>query len=231
MLLTFGEAAGEHKQSMTAAIGEVKAFFAEMGIRPIGYASMELVLYTDESTWVPDELFTPSLTRQYLKLVGGKGYPVMICNSKAIASTSVFVANEPLATAFKVALPGLNVVNQHAKLVGLAGRSNGRAVVATHWRQGRVDVACFRNGHYLYCNTLMYSNDADALYRIIEVVKTFKLEGKNTELLMLGEVDRERYALMCPYFPLATLYNGEAVQYINPEFRKVHTYRHALILM
>ena len=231
VLLTFGEAEGQHRQSMTTAIGEVKTFFAEMNIRPIGYAAMELVMCSDESTWVPDELFTPSLTRQYLKLVGGKGFPVLTASSKAIASTAVFVANEQLATAFKVALPGLNVVNQHVKLSSLSGKSVGKALVAIHWRMGRVDVACFRIGRYLYGNTLHFTGDAEVVYRVVELMKVMKLEGENTEVLMLGEVDRRRYARLAPYFPVVSLYGGEAVHYSNPEFRSLHTYRHALILM
>lgn len=231
VLLTFGEAEGMHQSSMTGAIGEIKAFFAEVGLPPLGYAAMELVVLSDENVWVPNELFSPSLTRQYLKLVGGKGFSVMTSVSKALSSTSVFTADDQLATAFKVALPGLNVVNQHVKLSELACRSADHAVLALHWREGRVDVAGCRDGQYLYGNTLSFSSEEDALFRVIEVMKAFKCEGAGTEVLMMGEVDRERYRRFCPYFPVATLYTGEAVNYLNPAFKRLHTYRHALLFI
>lgn len=230
-LLTFGEAEGGHAKVMTAAIADVKAFFAEVGIRPLGYKSMELIVMSDNCTWVPNELYSSAANRQYLHLVGCDAVSVMSTPCDALASTAVYEANDQLAMGFKVALPGLVVMNQHVKMVQLAPRSVDHPVLFTHWRQGRVDVAAFRDGRYIYGNTLRFDSGDEIRFRIVEVMKTFGIESPNTELMMCGDVDRELFARLRPYFPATTLYTGNAARYSNPAFKGLHTYRHALILM
>ena len=231
MILTFGEAEGEHAKGMTAAIADIKAFFAEAGIRPLGYKSMELIVISDHSTWVPDELYSSAANRQYLRLVGGDAGSVMATPCHALNSTAVYSANDQLAMAFKVALPGLVVMNQHVKLVQLAPRSTSHPVIISNWREGRVDVAAYRDGRYIYGNTLAFDTHDEARFRIVEVMKTFGIEGTSTELLICGDANRELFAQLRPYFPTTTLYTGNANRFINPAFKGLHTYRHALILM
>lgn len=232
VLLTFGEAEGVHASSMTGVMADVKAFFASVGIRPLGYASMELIVLSDENVWVPDELYTPSANRQYLKLVGSTAATVMATPCKALASTAVYVASDSLATAFKVALPGLSVVNQHVKLatLGFERRSENHPVLVTHWREGVIDFAAFRDGRYIFGNTVRFASDSEAQFHTVEVLKSFGLENADTEMLMCGEVSRERFALLRPYFPMASLYTGSHTSFLNPAFKTLHTYKNALIL-
>lgn len=229
MLLTFGEAEGHHAATMTGVMADVKAFFASAGIRPLGYAAMELIVLTDESTWVPDELYSSMANRNYLKLVGSTPDMLMTYHSKALAATAVFAANEQVVTAFKVAMPGVTVMHQHAKMAQMAPRSADHPVLMAHWRKGRVDLAAFRDGRYLYGNTLRHTDDSEAVYHTVEVMKCYNLEEPGTELLVCGDVNRDRYALLTPYFPKATLFNGNYKA--SPELRGLHTYRHALLLM
>ena len=228
-LLTFGEAVGTHSLTMTGVMADVKAFFASVGIRPLGYASMELVVLSNESTWVPDELYSSLSNRKYLQLVGSNPEGIMTCHSRALASTAVFATDEQLVTAFKVAMPGIAVMHQHAKMAALAPAFASRPTLMVHWRQGRVDVAAFRGGRYVYGNTLSFNYDSEAIYHIVEVMKSYELEGQDTELLVCGDVDRKRYALLRPYFPKTALYNGTC-RIEAPELSSLHTYRHALIL-
>lgn len=231
VLLTYGEAEGRHAFTMTGVMADVKAFFATASIRPLGYASMELIVLSDESTWVPDELYSSVNNRQYLRLVGSSPDMLMTCHSQALASTAVFAANEQVVTAFKVAMPGVSVMHQHAKMAQLAPLSTGRPMLLAHWRQGRVDIAAFHDGRYLYGNTIRFTNADEAIYHLVEVMKTYNLESPDTELMLCGDVNRDLYAQMRPYFPKVTLFNGTVNQYQNPEFKTLHTYRHALILM
>lgn len=232
VLLTFGEAEGVHAGSMTGIMADVKAFFSTVGIRALGYRSMELVLLSNESVWVPDELYSAASNRQYLKLVGSEAITLMTAPCKALASTAVFAASDAMAMAFKVALPCLTVVNQHVKLasMGLEKRSDKHPLLLTHWREKVIDFAAFRDGHYIYGNTIPFKDDNEALFHTLEVLKSFGLENANTELLMCGEVGRERFAMLRPYFPVATLYTGRHTSFLNPAFKTLHTYRNALIL-
>lgn len=230
-LLTFGEAEGSHAATMTSVMADVKAFFSSAGIRPLGYASMELIVMSDESTWVPDELYSSMSNRNYLRLVGSTPDQLMTCHSRALGSTAVFAANEQVVTAFKVAMPGVTVMHQHAKMAQMASRCTGHPVLMSFWRQGRVDVAAFREGRYIYGNTLRYANDNEAIYHLVELMKTHGLEDFSTELLLCGDVDRDRYAALRPYFPVTSLFNGTFNRDRNPELRGLHAYRHAMIMM
>ncbi|MGX8712270.1 MAG: DUF3822 family protein [bacterium] len=232
VLLTFGEADGAHAGSMTGVMADLKAFFNAVGIQPLGYHSLQLVILSNESTWVPDELYSPTANHQYLKLVGSDALSIMTAPCPTLASTAVFVASDTLAMAFKVALPGLSVVNQHVRLasMGIEKRSVNHPVLLTHWRNRMVDYAAFRDGRYVFGNTLRCANDNEALFHTVEILKSYGLENADTELLMCGDVDRERFAMLRPYFPLATLFTGTHTSFLNPEFKSLHTYRNALIL-
>lgn len=231
-LLTFGEAEGAHASSMTVVMNEVKTLLSSVGIRPLGYASMELVVFSDESVWVPDELYSAASNRQYLKLVGSHAASIMASSCRALSSTAVFAAPDTLVTAFKVALPGLTVLNQHVKIasLGLEKRSTTHPLLLTHWHGKAIDFAAFREGRYIFGNTIHVENDREAQYHTIEVIKSFGLENADTELLLCGEVGRERFALLSPYFPTASLFTGIHTSYLNPAFKTLHTYKNALIL-
>ena len=217
---------------MTGVMADVKAFFTSVGIRPLGYGGMQLVVLSDESVWVPDELYSATSNRHYLKLAGSTALTAMTAPCSQLASTAVFTANESLTMAFKVAFPGMKVVNQHVRMasMGLEQRSTAHPLLLTHWRDHVIDYAAFRDGRYVFGNSISSADDNEALFHTVEVMKSFGLENADTELLMCGDVDRERFALLRPYFPSASLYTGTHTSYLNPEFKTLHTYRNALIL-
>ena len=231
-LLTYGEAVGTHADTMTGVIGDVKDFFNSVGIRPFGYKDMQLMLLSDENVWVPDELYSPSYNQQYLSLVGADAESLMTAHCSALGSTAVFAASDKQALAFKVALPGLNVVNQHVRMasLGLEKCSMDHPVLLINWREGKVDFAAFSEGKYIFGNTISQRSDNEVLYHTIEVLKSYQLADKGTELLLCGEVDRQRFSLLRPYFPVASLFTGCHSSFINPQFRTLHTYRNALIM-
>ena len=230
-LLTFGQAEGEHATSITDVTRDVKTFFAEAGIRPLGFRTIEIIAVSDDATWVPDELYTSVANRNYLKLLGASPASVMAIPCKTLGSTMVFAADDHLVTAFKVALPGAVVMNQHILFTRLLPLSAKHPIIVAHWREGRVDLAVMNEGKYLFGNTLRHSNIDEGIFQIVEVMKTYALDRPDTELLLCGDVDRDIYGRLRPYFPTTTLYSGNATQFTNPEFRKLHTYRHALILI
>lgn len=230
-LLTFGQAEGRHATTMTAVLADVKALFSQVGIRPLGYAAMELIILSDESTWIPDELYSSASTRNYLRFVGAAPDTLMTCHSKDLASTAVFAANEQVVTAFKVAMPGVMVMHQHAKMAQLAPRCTSHPVLLTFWREGRVDVAIFRDGRYLYGNTLRFSHDSEAIFHFVDLLKSYNIDEGNAEILLCGDVDRDRYAAIRPYFPVTTLFNGILSRDSSPEMHSLRAYRHALIMI
>ncbi len=228
-LLAFGETTGGHATSMTDATRDIKAFLGAVGVRPLGFRKMELVVVTDASVWVPDEVYSAASNRQYLRLVGATSLSSITAHSAELASTAVFSADEGIVTAFKVALPGLTVVNQHVKLASCARLGAAHPVLLSHWRHGCVDMAAFSDGRYLYGNTLDCTDEKAFIYQLVELVRTIGIDSGDTELLMCGEVDRDLYSRLRPFFPKTSLFTGFCK--VGQKFHQLHTYRHALLLI
>ena len=228
-LLAYGEAVGSHTRQLTETTRDIRQFFAEVGIRPLGFRQMDLVVCSDESVWVPDEVYNAASGRAFLRLVGGNSVNVLSAPCREIASTSVFSADDVLTTAFKVALPGLTVTNQHIRMASCAKLSGERSLLLTHWRNGHVDIAAFRDGRYLYGHTLGYTEEGPLAYQLVEIVRTFGLEASRTVMLMCGDVDRRLFAMLRPFFPQVELFTGTAI--LGDTFKSFHSYRHALLLI
>lgn len=226
-LLAFGEAKGQHAGLMTDATRDIRQFFAEVGIRPIGFRRMELMVCSDENVWVPDEVYTTAANRSYLRLVGGSGQSVLTASCRDIASTAVFSAPDTITTAFKVALPGLTITSQHVRMTGCVRISGGKPMLLSHWRGNKVDIAAFSNGSYVYGNTLSFTDESTMAYQLVEIVRTLGLS--DAAMYMCGDVDRERFALLRPFFPRVELFTGSCN--IGPRFKNFRSYRHALLLI
>ncbi len=230
-VLTLGEAEGHHAYTLTGVMSDVKEFFSQVNIRPLGYAQMELIVLSDISTWVPDELYSSLSNRHYMKLVGGGAESILSCHSQQLSSTAIYAADEQVVTAFKVAMPGVNVMHQHAKLAQMAPLSVQHPLMVAHWRKGRVDVAAFRDGKYLFGNTLQFNYGNEAVYHLIDIMKSHGLEDADMELMLCGDANRERYAACLPYFPKVTIFSPIDLAMQAAEFRGLPAYRHTLILL
>lgn len=231
-LLTFGEAEGAHAPQMTGVMSDVKSFLAAVHMPAIGYSAMELIVPADEHVWMPDELYVSGNNHQYLRAVGGTAAAVMTSQCREVGLTDIFGADDTLVTAFKVALPGIVVKSQHVKLAesALRQRSKDHPLVVILWRGSRLDVAAFREGRYVFGNSLPFESASDALFQTVGVLRSAGIEDRGAELLMCGEANRERFAEFSPYFPKATLFTGLLLA-DDPAFRQLRTYRHALVLM
>ena len=228
-LQVFGEVCGGHAYGMTDISRDLKSCFAEVGIRPLLYSRMQMTVFSDECVWVPDEVYQAGNNRQYMRLAGGGGQGLMTVQCPTLASTAVFSVSDQLVTAFKVSLPGLTVANQHVRMAELAGGFADGNTLLTCWRDGYVDIAAYRDGRYIFGNTLAFTDDSTALFHLVNIMKSYSLEGDGTCLLMCGDVTRERYASFRPYFPVVSLFNGTAKA--TGPFRTLHAYRHALTLV
>ena len=144
----------------------------------------------------------------------------------------VFSAPSDMAMAFKVAIPGIDIVNQHSILANemLLNRSLRHPVLLMHVRDRVGDFDAFYNNQLLLSNSYAASNDDELLYHALDVMKKLHLETPDMELTICGLVGRDLYGRLQHYFPNVTLYTGHPLNYENPQFQTFHTYRHALLL-
>lgn len=233
-LLTLGEAEFDFHRPISQLPQAVKGLFDSADIPTFGYKEARLVVPSECFVWVPEHLYDAARDLQYLKMVANVdiGMGVYHARSGRMKSYMVFTAPADVVTAFKVAMPGIDVVCQHSVLVNetMLQRSAQHPVVLMHVRDGVGDYEAFFNNQLLLSNSFAAKGDGELLYHALEVMKTLHLETPDMELAICGEVGREIYALLQHYFPNVTLYTGRPFTYTNPEFQTLHSYRHTLLL-
>lgn len=233
-LLTFGEAEVDLHRPISLLPGALKAFFAENGIATFGCKEARLVVPSAHGVWVPEHLYEPERDRQYLRMVANvdSRWGTYHSYDGGLKSYMVFTADAEVVTAFKLAIPGIDVMSQHSVLANnmLKDRSLKHPVVLMHVREGVGDYLAWFNNQLLLSNSMSATDEGELLYHALEVMKGLHLETPDMELAICGKVDRDMYGMLQHYFPNVTLYTGTPFTYDNPEFQTWHSYQHVLVL-
>ena len=233
-LLTFGEAAFDLHRPVGELTDAIRGFFDAQGIATFECRQVRLIVPSERCVWVPEHLYDARRDRQYLQTVTALAGDAGVCHaySGSVGAYVVFTAPSEVVTAFKVALPGVDVVCQHSVLANemLMQQSAQHPVVLMHVRDGVGDFESFYNSQLLMSNSYAATDEEGLLYHALNVMKTLHLETPDMELTICGEVGRGIYGMLQHYFPNVTLYTGRPFTFSNPEFQTFHTYRHALLL-
>ncbi|MBQ4376625.1 MAG: DUF3822 family protein [Bacteroidales bacterium] len=234
-LLTFGEIDIDLFRPMSELTSDLKAFFASQNISPFDFEDMTLVADSDYTTWIPQELFEPEHERDYMAPL--YSLPAsMGCGStfnKAVGAYCVFAASTSVVTAFRIAMPGIEVVCQQSLLANqqVLQMADKAPVILLHQREGQCDFVIASNGRLLLSNNYAVHTNEERLYRTLELMKSLQVESDQLALLLCGNVDRDTYASMRGYFPHINLYSGSQIRFINPEFKQLPIYKHILSLL
>ncbi|MBQ9864977.1 MAG: DUF3822 family protein [Bacteroidales bacterium] len=233
-LLTFGETDFDMNRPLGQLTASLTQFFADHGIATFGLKQTRLIVPSEHFVWVPAHLYDGTRDRQYLDMTSSpvSGLSACRCYSSSQDSYMVFAAPTNVVTAFKIALPGIDVLCQHSVLVNdvLKQRSTTHPVIVMHVREGVGDYEAYYGGLLLLSNTFPSVNADELVYHALEVMKKLHTETPDMELAICGAVGREIYGLLQHYFPKVTLYTGIPITYSNPQFQLLHTYRYALLL-
>lgn len=233
-LLTFGEADFDFNLPISQLPLAIKNFFADNNIPTFGCKEVRLIVPSEHTVWIPEHLFDHTHDRQYLKMIADPDSHLGVYHilSEIQHAYAVFTAPADIVTAFKLAMPGIDVVCQHYLLANelASQRSTQHPIIIMNVREGIGDYEAFFNRQLLLSNSYPAKNDSELLYHALDIMKQLHLETPDMELLICGNVGREIYAELQHYFPNVALYTGLPFNFINPEFQTLHTYRHSLLL-
>ena len=233
-LLTFGDANFDFLMPLGEMSKAIKSLFDDQGIPAFECRQVRLIVQSDHFVWVPKHLYDPMRDRQYLQMVSNLPMEIGVFHSynEQIESYMVFTAPVDIVTAFKLAIPGIDVVCHHSVLANdnIQARSVQHPVVLMHVREGVGDFEAYYNNNLLLSNSYPAADQKELLYHALDVMKTLHLETPDMELCICGEVGREIYGMLQHYFPNVTLYTGNHITFSNPQFQTFPTYRHALLL-
>ena len=222
--------AGEPKTLAEDILAHLERKYA---VSPLGLDGMRLVVPAKRFAWVPEHLFDPMRSRQYLDLVGepdaAKG--VVHIRNKALGACMVFDVDNETVNPFKVHFPGIDVHCPHSVLVSadLLRDSATHPLMLLHLDDGRADVEVFYAGQLHLSNSYPAASPDEALYYAIDIMKRLHLETPDMELRLCGNVDRAVYARYQRYFPNVGLHVGLPVTPKSPTDLPVPTYRHPLL--
>lgn len=233
-LLNFGAVAYEGTPGMTDAVQMIRNVWSEHNIVPFGFHEVELVVPARYCVLVPDELYEAGNDRKYLEpLVKIPfGQSVFCAHNEVLGAQAVFTADTNMVSAFKIAMPGLKVRCQYNKLINadLMKSSKMRSVMVLYLGKEVMDVVVYCNRKVQLANSYPYANTQEAVYSAVNIMKQLHLENAQLDVLLCGDVSRECYAEMRPYFPHTDLYCGRPLTKATVELQHLHTYRHVLTL-
>lgn len=234
MLDRFVEAEFDTRQPLAGLMHELNAIFSEVGISTFGFKSATLVVPTNYYVWIPAHLHESVRNRQYLKMVANPDYDLGVYHISVplLKSVMVFCAPADVVTAFKLVIPGIDVHCQHSVLAHnwMTKNKSQHPVLLLHVRDGVGDFEAFFNRQLLLSNSFNIQQESELVYRAIELMKQLHLETPDMELSICGNVGREFFAMMQPYFPNVTLFAGPAAAVSHPQFRTFPAYRHVMLL-
>lgn len=232
-LLAVAEVEGNGGGQLTEESSAIKHYFESIDIRPLELAEAELIVTAESFVWIPDEVYDHADEHRYLTLSGAGNIVSQVYSdhNDMLHSWLVFSARDNRVTAFKIAFPGIKIRCQHSKLASptLANITTD-GMSAINLRSNAADMAAYSAGRYLFGRTFSCANSEELIFQTLEVVKMLGLESDSFRLMLCGDVDRDIYAAIRPYFASVALYTGRQLQFATDEFHTLHTYRHALIL-
>lgn len=231
-ILSLGETEFDIHRPLSELMQSVKSFMAEQNIDVFAYKETRLVIPSAHFVWMPEHLFDPLRTRQYLKMVADIDSNLGVYHTYCahLKSYIVFSAPSELVTAFKVALPGVDVHCQHSILANetFIKQSATHPMMIMYVQDSLVDYEVMYGGQLLLSNSFAAQDDNAKLYHAIDLMKQLHIETPDMELAICGEVGREIYMLLQQYFPNVTLYTGKPLTYESDT--PLLTYKYAGLL-
>lgn len=234
ILHSFAEVELDYDQQLGLLAQDIKDIFSSLNISTFGMKEARLILPSENFAWIPQHLYDSTRDRQYLRMISeldvGLGVYHMLV--PLMESYIVFSAPTTMVTAFKLAIPGIDVHCQHSVLANndLLQRSKKNTIMLMHVRDRVGDFDVFLDGGLMLSNSFKAESHNDLLYHAIDIMKQLHLETPDLELTICGNVGRDIYALMQHYFPSVTLYTGCKVNFANPQFQTLPIYQHAMLL-
>lgn len=233
LLLTFGEVVHEGASDMMTLSADIKFFFETQNIQPFSFDYVELIVTSDISTWIPDELYSGELKSDYLNLLG---FTVPLGSMvyediTTMGAHCLFVAESEIVTSFKIAIPGITIRSQFSKFSEVEMAKSNHPSILMYVRGGKVDIVAYSNAQLLLSNTFDVANVNELLSKGLDVMHQLQIESPSTTLYLSGDVGRDTYKALCNYFPQVKLYGGRQFQFGNPSFQHLHSYQYVLNLI
>ncbi len=234
MLHTFAEVEFDFNRALGELAQSIKDLFAANNIVTFSMKEARLIIPSDNQVWIPQHLYDSVRDRQYLKVTSNldMGLGVYHMFVPRLDAYTVYSAPTTVVTAFKIAVPGIDVYCQHSVLATqqFLDRSKRNPIMLMQVREGVGDFEVFFNGQLLLSNSFKAANHNELLYRAIGIMKQLHLETPDMELAICGLVGRDIFGLLQHYFPNVTLYTGRPLTFQNPQFQSLPTYQHAMLL-
>ena len=232
-LLAFADVACNYPETLSQVIEMIKKVFSDLGIEYMLMDEIELIVPANKHTWIPEHLFDQARLREYFSLTTPLDVKetVFYSFSEKLQAYSLFAYSDTIISAFKVAIPGIKVKIQHAKMLEtpLLEKSRMKTNVEIYLRKDYFDVAVFDSKNFLISNTYRYSTADDVAYYALLLLKQFRLNQDAIEIYLSGKADRNIYACLERFFRKVTLYTGKKLEFATNDMYHLHLYQYSML--
>jgi len=234
-LLVVGDVDCDMPKSVAAMMMQLREIFGKLSLNLPSFAETEVIEPVAKFTWIPEHLYKKGSEKQCLQLVCtlGPKDEVKVEYSEKMQAYCVFVTESVMIPALKILDPKIKHRCQHTVLAEsshIAEKSKNKPVIAANFRSGSLDLAVFAEQKLQMSNTCAYTSTADAVFQILSVIRNLQLRKDLAELTLSGEVDKERYQQIRPYFAKVSLNTGRLVAIDDDALRRVYIYKYALTI-
>ena len=234
-LLAIGDVDCDTPKSVAAVLMQLREIFGKLSLNLPSFAETEVIEPVAKFTLIPEHLYKKGTERQCLELVCtlDPKDEIKVEYSEKMQAYCLFVTDSIMVPALKILAPKIKHRCQHTVLAEsshIADRSKGNPVVSANLRSGYIDVAVFSEQRLLMTNTFSCTSTADAEFMILSVIRNLQLRKDMAEVMLSGQVDKERYQQMRPFFAKLGLNTGRPVVIEDDTLRRVHIYKYALTI-
>lgn len=216
--------------SMSELMNVIKAVLDEHKIAPLSFSERRLIVDTKQATWIPDHLFEVGNERQYLSILCNVALSqgVFTTHNEALKAHLVFAADNTLVSAFRIAIPRLQIDCQHTVFVTneTLAQSQGRAVMYINMHPDTVDIELLSDKQLLLSNTYPVGSVEEAIYYALSIIKKLNIDETTLQCFTCGNIEESQFQTMVRFLPHLDLYTGCLSLGTDNPFLTVQPYRY-----
>lgn len=216
--------------SMSELMNVIKSVLEEHKIAPLSFSERRLVVDTKQATWIPDHLFEVGNERQYLSALCNVALSqgVFTTHNEALKAHLVFAADNTQVSAFRIAIPRLQIDCQHTVFVTneTLVQSQGHAVMYINMHPDSVDIELLSDKQLLLSNTYPVGSVEEAIYYALSIIKKLNIDETTLQCFTCGNIEESQFQTMARFLPHLDLYTGCLSLSADNPFLTVHPYRY-----
>jgi len=223
----------DHVYMISDLVGQVIGVLDRDEILRLPFPSVHFMGYSQQSTLVPANYFSPGHLADYIDFNTGSSSDGELFSNliRPLDTYNVFVLPRPLVSLFTLHFKRVEFSSQVTPfLLNVSVERNIRKdpVIYVCLNSDFFDIAVTENGRLLIYNNFQFVNETDLLYYILFVCKKLSLKVNSIPLVLSGELSTRNscYETLKQYFPSAGYDAAQGISPMAPALSPVYVHKY-----